>query len=287
MPVLTGGGKTNTGGFMNYLSMKNLLEAGVHFGHQIKRWNPKMQKYVFGKRNGIYIIDLQKTVQCFNQAYEFARDMAKQDATFLFVGTKKQANEAIKDAAEKSNSFYMYNRWLGGTLTNFKTIISRVERMKELEEMITSGHIDRYKKKEAATYKREFEKLKNNLYGIKDMNRVPDVMFIIDIKRESNAVHEAKLLDIPIIAVVDTNCDPTDIDFPIPGNDDAIRACQLLSSKIANAIMEGKQLREAELIEEINRKEKLEAETEAETSIKETVIDPSGHDNGQENVEKK
>ncbi|ADD69290.1 ribosomal protein S2 [Denitrovibrio acetiphilus DSM 12809] len=232
---------------MSYISMKNLLEAGVHFGHQTKRWNPKMSKYVFGARNGIYILDLQKTVQCFNTAYEFTRDAARQGSTFLFVGTKKQAQEAIKEAANKCGAFYMNERWLGGTLTNFQTIKSRIQRLKELEEMFESGYINKYTKKEASKLKKELEKLSKNLGGIKDMPGIPDVMFIIDIKMEQNAVAEAKKLDIPIIAIVDTNCDPDLVDLPIPGNDDAIRACQLISGRIADAIAEGKQMREEDM----------------------------------------
>lgn len=235
---------------MSYISMKNLLEAGVHFGHQTKRWNPKMQKYVFGARNGIYILDLQKTVQCFNQAYEFVRDIAKEGSSFLFVGTKKQAQEAIKTAAESCNSYYMKERWLGGTLTNFQTIRTRIQRLKELDELFTSGYSNRYTKKEQAKLRREFEKLTKNLSGIKDMERIPDVMFIIDIKMEQNAVSEAKKLGIPIVAIVDTNCDPELVDFPIPGNDDAIRACQLIASRIADAVNEGRQLRAEEMEEE-------------------------------------
>jgi len=236
---------------MSQISMKSLLEAGVHFGHQTKRWNPKMTKYVFGKRNGIYIVDLQKTVQCFNQAYEFVRDMAKEGRKFLFVGTKKQAQDAIKEAAEKCGSYYVNNRWLGGTLTNFSTIKSRVQRMKELEEMFNSGYVNRFKKKEVSTLKKEYEKLMKNLAGIRDMDEIPDMMFIIDIKREMNAVNEAKKLNIPIVAIVDTNSDPDLVDFPIPGNDDAIRACQLIADRIADAINEGKQLKDEGLVEEI------------------------------------
>ncbi|KAA0258616.1 30S ribosomal protein S2 [Deferribacter autotrophicus] len=247
---------------MSYISIKNLLEAGVHFGHQTKRWNPKMEKYVFGKKNGIYIIDLQKTVQCFNQAYEFVRDMVKNGSTVLFVGTKKQAQEAIKEAAEKCQSFYVNNRWLGGTLTNFQTIKTRIQRLKELEEMFNSGYIKNYSKKEAARLKKEYEKLKKNLYGIKDMEDIPDILFIIDIKREMNAVLEAKKLGLPIVAIVDTNCDPDLVDFPIPGNDDAIRACQLIAGKIADAVLEGKQLREEELLEEIRAASEQKEEDE-------------------------
>ena len=231
---------------MSYISMKNLLEAGVHFGHQTKRWNPKMSKYVFGARNGIYILDLQKTVQCFNTAYEFTRDAAKSGSNFLFVGTKKQAQEAIRDAAGKCGAYYMNERWLGGTLTNFQTIKSRIQRLKELEEMFESGYVNKYTKKEQSKLKRELDKLSKNLGGIKDMPGIPDVMFIIDIKMEQNAVAEAKKLDIPIVAIVDTNCDPDLVDLPIPGNDDAIRACQLIAGRIADAIIEGHQMRDEE-----------------------------------------
>jgi len=247
---------------MSHISMKSLLEAGVHFGHQTKRWNPKMTKYVFGKRNGIYIVDLQKTVQCFNQAYEFVRDMAKEGRKFLFVGTKKQAQDAVKEAAEKCGSYYVNNRWLGGTLTNFPTIKGRVQRMKELEEMFNSGYVNRFKKKEVSTLKKEYDKLMKNLAGIRDMDEIPDIMFIIDIKREMNAVNEAKKLNIPIVAIVDTNSDPELVDFPIPGNDDAIRACQLIAERIADAINEGRQLKEDGLVEEIRAASTEEEEGE-------------------------
>lgn len=258
---------------MSYISMKNLLEAGVHFGHQTKRWNPKMSKYVFGKRNGIYIVDLQKTVQCFNQAYEFVRDSTKKGAKTLFVGTKKQAQEAIKTSAEKCGSFYVKNRWLGGTMTNFATIYSRVQRMKELEEMFNSGFINRFKKKEVASLNREYEKLYNNLSGIKEMEKLPDLIFIIDIKREMNAVNEAQKLGIPIVAIVDTNCDPDLVDFPIPGNDDAIRACQLISDRMANAINEGKQLREEELVQEVQERQQTDEEAGVTEETEDVPVD--------------
>ena len=256
---------------MSYISMKNLLEAGMHFGHQTKRWNPKMQPYVFGKRNGIYIVDLQKTVQCFNKAYEFIRELSKTGAIVLFVGTKKQATDAIKEAAEKCESPYVCERWLGGTLTNFNTIITRVKRLKELEEMINSGFINRYKKKEASSLRREYEKLKKNLYGIRNMDRIPDVLFIIDIKREYIALNEAKKLGIPVVAIVDTNCDPDLVDFPIPGNDDAIRACQLVAERIADAIIEGKQLRDQEMPEVATLSEEKTAEDEEDIPVDEIV----------------
>ncbi|MBQ3033469.1 MAG: 30S ribosomal protein S2 [Deferribacterales bacterium] len=243
---------------MSYISMKNLLEAGVHFGHQTKRWNPKMSKYVFGARNGIYILDLQKTVQCFNNAYEFVRDMSKAGSSFLFVGTKKQAQEAIKASAEKCGAYYINQRWLGGTLTNFSTIKSRVARLKELEEMFATDFIKRFTKKEAALLKKEYEKLEKNLGGIKEMKTIPDVMFVIDIKMEQNAVAEAHKLGIPIVAIVDTNCDPEQVDFPIPGNDDAIRACQLIAGRLADAVEEGKLSREDELVQDIRSAESNE-----------------------------
>ncbi len=236
---------------MSHISMKSLLEAGVHFGHQTKRWNPKMSKYIYGARNGIYILDLQKTVQCFNNAYEFARDMAKGGASFLFVGTKKQAQDAIKETAARCNSFYVNQRWLGGTLTNFNTIKTRVGRLKELESILNSEYIKRFTKKEASLLKKEYDKLERNLGGIRDMKLIPDVMFIVDIRLEQNAINDAHTLGIPIIAIVDTNCDPDQVDFPIPGNDDAIRACQLIASRIADAVIEGRQLREERLAEEI------------------------------------
>lgn len=233
---------------MSHISMKSLLEAGVHFGHRTNRWNPKMSKYVFGTRNGIYILDLQKTVQCFNNAFEFVRDMAKQGCSFLFVGTKKQAQDVIKTTAEQCGAYYINNRWLGGTLTNFKTIESRVNKLKELEEMFATDLIKRFTKKEASLLKKEYDKLEKNLGGIKNMKNIPDVMFIIDINMEQNAVLEAHKLGIPIVAIVDTNCDPEMVDFPIPGNDDAIRACQLIANRLADAINEGRQLREDDLV---------------------------------------
>jgi small subunit ribosomal protein S2 len=227
--------------------MKSLLEAGVHFGHQTRRWNPKMKKYVFGarrvnSREVIYILDLQKTVQCFNAAYEFVRDMAKNGSKFLFVGTKPQARDAIKQAAEKSGGYFINHRWLGGTMTNFKTIEGRTARLIDLEKIFSSDYIKRFTKKEASILKKEMDKLERNIGGIKNMKTPPDVLFVIDIKKEQNAVLEARKLGIPIVALVDTNCDPELVDFPIPSNDDAIRACQLISSRIADAIIEGSQI---------------------------------------------
>jgi small subunit ribosomal protein S2 len=201
-----------------------------------------MKKYVFGARNGIYILDLQKTVQCFNAAYEFVRDMARGGNRFLFVGTKKQAQETVKQAAERAGCFFINHRWLGGTMTNFQTIKSRIARLRELEDIFSSDVIKRFTKKEASILKKEMDKLERNIGGIKTMQTPPDVLFVIDIKMEQNAVLEARKLGIPIVAIVDTNCDPELVDFPIPGNDDAIRACQLISARIADAIIEGTQI---------------------------------------------
>lgn len=226
---------------MSYITMKKLLEAGVHFGHQTRRWNPKMSRYVYGSRNGIYILDLQKTLECFNVAYEFVRDCATKGDKVLFVGTKKQAQGAIKEAAEMCGQYYVNNRWLGGLLTNYKTIEKRISRLKELENLLQSDEVRKYTKREEAILRKEYEKLDKNLGGIKDMNGLPQLLFVIDLKMEHNAIAEAKRLGIPIVAIVDTNCDPELVDYPIPGNDDAIRACQLIATRIAAAIIEAKQ----------------------------------------------
>ncbi|KFZ39719.1 MULTISPECIES: 30S ribosomal protein S2 [Thermoactinomyces] len=226
---------------MAVVSMKQLLEAGVHFGHQTRRWNPKMKKYIFTERNGIYIIDLQKTVKMMEQAYNFVRDLAANDGNILFVGTKKQAQEAVKEEATRSNMFYVNHRWLGGTLTNFQTIRKRIERLHELERMEEDGTFDVLPKKEVVLLKKEQAKLEKFLGGIKYMKKLPDAIFVIDPRKERIAVAEARKLNIPIIAIVDTNCDPDEIDYVIPGNDDAIRAVRLFTGKIADAILEGKQ----------------------------------------------
>ena len=226
---------------MAVISMKQLLEAGVHFGHQTRRWNPKMAQYIFTERNGIYIIDLQKTVRKIDEAYAFVRDTAMQGKTILFVGTKKQAQESIESEAKRCNMYYVNNRWLGGMLTNFRTIQTRINRLKELEKMFEEGTTDQYPKKEVILMKRELEKLEKNLGGIKDMKRLPGAIFIIDSKKEEIAVSEAHKLHIPVVATVDTNCDPDVIDYPIPANDDAIRAVRLLTSKMADAVLEGRQ----------------------------------------------
>ena len=226
---------------MSVVSMKQLLEAGVHFGHQTRRWNPKMARFIFTERNGIYIIDLQKTVQKVDEAYEFVRDLAAQGESVLFVGTKKQAQNSIREEAERCNQFYVNERWLGGMLTNFRTIQTRIARLKELEAMFEDGTVEQYTKKEAMLMQRELQKLEKNLGGIKDMKKLPGAIFVVDSKKEEIAVKEARKLGIPVIATVDTNCDPDVIDFPIPANDDAIRAVKLLTSKIADAVLEGRQ----------------------------------------------
>jgi small subunit ribosomal protein S2 len=225
---------------MAALTMKELLEAGVHFGHQTKRWNPKMQKYIFGERNGIYIIDLQKTLKKFREAYAFVRDLAAGGGTMLFVGTKKQAQDTVFEEANRCGMFYVNHRWLGGTLTNFLTIRKSIARLKRLEEMKETGEYERLPKKEGLELDRERQKLEKALIGIKTMETLPSSVFIIDPRKENIAVAEAQRLGIPIVAIVDTNCDPTGIDHPIPGNDDAIRAVRLITSRVADAILEGR-----------------------------------------------
>jgi small subunit ribosomal protein S2 len=231
------GGKNN----MAVVQMKQLLEAGVHFGHQTRRWNPKMAPYIFTERNGIYIIDLQKTVRKLEEAYAFVRDLAANGGTVLFVGTKKQAQEAVEQEAQRCGMFYVNQRWLGGTLTNFQTIQKRIQRLHELERMHEDGTFDVLSKKEVLTLNREQERLEKYLGGIKAMEVLPDAIFVIDPRKEHNAVMEARKLHIPIVSVVDTNCDPDEIDHVIPGNDDAIRAVRLLTATMADAVLEGRQ----------------------------------------------
>ncbi|MCM3386780.1 30S ribosomal protein S2 [Ureibacillus chungkukjangi] len=226
---------------MSVISMKQLLEAGVHFGHQTRRWNPKMKKYIFVERNGIYIIDLQKTVKKLEEAYDFMRQVGQDGGKVLFVGTKKQAQEAIKDEAERSGNYYINQRWLGGTLTNFGTIQKRVARMKAIEKMEEDGTFTVLPKKEVIQLKKEHERLVKFLGGIRDMAGIPDVMFVVDPRKERIAVAEAIKLNIPIVGIVDTNCDPDEIDYVIPANDDAIRAVKLLTAKMADALIESKQ----------------------------------------------
>jgi small subunit ribosomal protein S2 len=254
---------------MAALTMKELLEAGVHFGHQTKRWNPKMQKYIFGERNGIYIIDLQKTLKKFREAYAFVRDLAAGGGTVLFIGTKKQAQETVFEEAGRCTMFYVNQRWLGGTLTNFATIRKSIGRLKKLEEMKETGEFERVPKKEALELDREREKLEKALVGIKTMESLPSAVFIIDPRKEKIAVAEAQRLGIPIVAIVDTNCDPTGIDYPIPGNDDAIRAVRLITARVADAMLEGRgslAKDESESDVEAGDVEMAEAAAEAEVS---------------------
>lgn len=226
---------------MSVVSMKQLLEAGVHFGHQTRRWNPKMSRFIFTERNGIYIIDLQKTVKKIEEAYSFIREVAETGKPILFVGTKKQAQDSIKEEAERSGMYYVNERWLGGMLTNYQTIKKRIDRLRELERMQEDGTFDVLPKKEVIQLMNEKEKLEKYLNGIKDMPEVPGAIFIVDPRKERIAVKEAHKLGIPVVGIVDTNCDPDEIDFPIPGNDDAIRAVKLIASTISQAIIEAKQ----------------------------------------------
>ncbi|MCI1931343.1 MAG: 30S ribosomal protein S2 [Clostridia bacterium] len=226
---------------MSVISMKQLLEAGVHFGHQTRRWNPKMAPYIFAERNGIYIIDLQKTVKKIDEAYYAVSDVVKDGGEVLFVGTKKQAQDSIKEEAERCGMFYVNQRWLGGMLTNFTTIKTRIARLKELEQMQEDGTFEVLPKKEVASLLHEMEKLEKNLGGIKEMTRIPDIMFVVDPRKERIAIQEAHTLGIPIVAIVDTNCDPEEVDYVIPGNDDAIRAVKLIAGKMADAVIESKQ----------------------------------------------
>ena len=238
----------------NVISMKQLLEAGVHFGHQTRRWNPKMAEYIFTERNGIYIIDLQKTVKKVEEAYYFVRDIAASGEDILFVGTKKQAQYSIKEEDERVGMYYVNERWLGGMLTNFKTIQKRIERLAQINQMEEDGTFDMLPKKEVIKLKAQRDKLEKYLGGIKDMKKLPGAMFIVDPRKEKIAIAEAKKLNIPVVAIVDTNCDPDEVDYVIPGNDDAIRAVKLIASTMANAIIEGRQgedaLADAETAEE-------------------------------------
>jgi small subunit ribosomal protein S2 len=222
--------------------MKELLEAGVHFGHQTKRWNPKMKEYIFGERNGIYIIDLQKTLKMFKEASKFVADLTAGGKTILFVGTKRQAQDAISEEATRANSFYVNQRWLGGLLTNWVTVQKSVKRLKELDDMATDGRYELLPKKEVIKLERERKHLQANLAGIKNLSKLPDAIFVIDSNKEQIAVREARKLGIPVVAVVDTNCDPTEVDYVIPGNDDALRAIRLFASKVADSVIEGSQL---------------------------------------------
>ena len=235
---------------MAVISMKQLLEAGVHFGHQTRRWNPKMAQYIFTERNGIYIIDLQKTVKKLEEAYMFVRDLSLDGGALLFVGTKKQAQEAIREEAERAGMFFVNARWLGGMLTNFKTMRRRIDRLTQLNKMQEDGTFDMLPKKEVIKMQGEIQKLQKYLGGVKEMRKLPGALFIVDPRKERNAIAEAHKLGIPIVAIVDTNCDPDEIDYPIPGNDDAIRAIKLISQTMANAILEGRQGEELVLEED-------------------------------------
>jgi len=262
---------------MGVVTMKELLEAGVHFGHQVKRWNPKMKRYIFGERNDIYIIDLQKTMKGLDAAYNFVKDAATNGAVMLFVGTKKQAHDGIKDHSERSGSFFVNQRWLGGMLTNFSTIKKSIERLKKIEIMKEDGTFDALTKKEGAKLEKERVKLDRNLSGIKDMAKLPDMVFVIDPRREDIAVAEARKLDIPIIGLVDSNCDPDLIDHVIPGNDDAIRAINLISGKMADAIIEGTEARQ-KLIEAEAEAKAAELKAKADEAAEEEAEEKTGDD---------
>ena len=256
---------------MAVVAMKQLLEAGVHFGHQTRRWDPKMAEYIFQARNGIHIIDLQKTSKKIDEAYAFLKEQAEEGKTVLFVGTKKQAQECVKEAAEKSGMYYVDQRWLGGMLTNFDTIRTRVQRLKDLEKMQEDGTFDVLPKKEVILLKKEMEKLERNLGGIKNMEEIPGVIFLVDPKKEHIAVLEAKKLGIPVIGLVDTNCNPEEVDYAIPGNDDAIRAVKLITDVMANAIIEGKQgesFETEEVVEEVSEEPASMEEVVAESEEK-------------------
>jgi small subunit ribosomal protein S2 len=259
---------------MPEISMKLLLEAGVHFGHQTRKWNPKMKPYIFGARNGIYIIDLQNTAKLLKEAYNFVVRAVSEGGTVLFVGTKKQAQDSIVEEAERCGMYYVNNRWLGGTLTNFQTIKKRINRLKELEEMKRDGSFSRYTKKETMRMDKELAKLETNLGGIKGMDESPSALFVVDTKKEAIAVNEGRKLAIPIIAIVDTNGDPEDIDYLIPGNDDAIRSIRLLTSIIADACIEGHNEREAKLRAE----EELETKEVSVERIKEEEVKPTAEE---------
>ncbi len=260
---------------MAVVAMKQLLEAGVHFGHQTRRWDPKMAEYIFQARNGIHIIDLQKTSKKLDEAYKFVKDQAEEGKTILFVGTKKQAQECIKEAAQKCDMYYVDQRWLGGMLTNFNTIQGRIKRLKDLETMAEDGTFEVLPKKEVSGLKNEMEKLEKNLGGIKEMKEMPGVMFVVDPKKERIAILEARKLGIPVVGLVDTNCNPEDVDYAIPGNDDAIRAVKLIADVIANAVIEGKQGEDSEVSSEmeeaVNEEETTDIEQVVEAEKEETV----------------
>jgi small subunit ribosomal protein S2 len=275
------GGKTEEVSMV--VTMKELLEAGVHFGHQVKRWNPKMKKYIFGQRNGIYIIDLQKTVKMFEVAYNFVKDLSTKGETVLFVGTKKQAQDVITEETQRSQTFFVNQRWLGGMLTNFKTVKQGIEKLKKIEKMNEDGTYELLTKKEVAKYETERQRLEKNLSGVKEMNSLPGAIIIIDPKKESIAVAEARKLSIPIVALVDTNCDPDDIDYVIPGNDDAIRSIRLVTSKMSDAVLEGKSILNKTMEEAAEKKaaeEKIAEEEKA--AVKEETAGKEDKENKEE-----
>ena len=275
---------------MTVVSMKKLLEAGVHFGHQTRRWNPKMAKYIFTERNGIYIIDLQKTSTQIDEAYAMVRDIVADGGDVLFVGTKKQAQDAIEHEAKRSGQYYVSNRWLGGMLTNFDTIRKSIDKLKRYEQMEEDGTFDLLPKKEVLQYQKEMDKLEKNLGGIKDMEKLPDVLFVVDPGEESIAVHEARILGIPVVAIVDTNCDPDEVDLAIPGNDDAIRAVKLMTTIIADAVVEANQGSEFDPSEEdfIQDEDEEETSVENQEEVEETEeaageIETAAHEETEEN----
>src|SRR6202167_2613410 len=272
--------QTNEGGSLANITMKELLEAGVHFGHQTKRWNPKMKEFIFGERNGIYIIDLQKTLKMFKEASKFVQELASEGKIILFVGTKRQAQDAIAEEASRCGGFYVNQRWLGGLLTNWVTVQKSVKRLKELDEMATDGRYELLPKKEVIKLERERKHLQANLAGIKNMSRLPDAVFVIDSNKEQIAVREARKLGIPVVAVVDTNCDPSEVDYVIPGNDDALRAIRLFTSKISDSITEGAQLMTDKQVADMQAAsdaaqaaETAAAEYRAEETPAETAVD--------------
>ncbi len=257
---------------MANITMKELLEAGVHFGHQTKRWNPKMKEYIFGERNGIYIIDLQKTLKMFKEASKFVQDLAAEGRVILFVGTKRQAQDAISEEAQRCSMFYVNQRWLGGLLTNWVTVQKSVKRLKELDEMATDGRYDLLPKKEVIKLERERKHLQANLAGIKNMTRLPDAIFVIDSNKEQIAVREARKLGIPVVAVVDTNCDPSEVDYVIPGNDDALRAIRLFTSKISESIAEGVHARDDKAMADIQAVAEPEPVSAIEAQAAEAIL---------------
>ena len=267
---------------MANITMKELLEAGVHFGHQTKRWNPKMKEFIFGERNGIYIIDLQKTLKMFKEASKFIADLSSDGKTVLFVGTKRQAQDAIAEEATRAGAFYVNQRWLGGLLTNWVTVQKSVKRLKELDEMATDGRYELLPKKEVIKLERERKHLQANLAGIKNLSRLPDAVFVIDSNKEQIAVREARKLGIPVVAVVDTNCDPTEVDYVIPGNDDALRAIRLFASKVADSVVEGSQLlndkQAADLAAGVAQAEAAAAEESPTEEATESAVEATGEE---------